>query len=268
MRIVAILAVRNEALYLRRCLQSLVANGLEVYVIDNDSEDNTAAIAREFLGQGVIGIDQHPYRGNFDLARMLQHKTDLCAEINADWFMHCDADEIRQPPSAYSTLSQAVSDVDRQGYSAINFEEFVFLPTSEHEHYEGTDYVAEMRQYYFFDPKPMRRVNLWKHGSYPVDIISSAGHSAQFPGRNVFPVSFPMRHYIALSLEHLIAKYTRNRVYSSVNMERRGWHLERARLRSDGVALPLPTQMQTLCGDTLDRSKPLRKHLFSGPGRR
>ncbi|MDN5780601.1 MAG: glycosyltransferase family 2 protein, partial [Luteimonas sp.] len=179
MRIVAILAARNEALYLRRCLQSLVANGLEVYVIDNDSEDDTAGIAREFLGQGVIGIDQHPYLGSFDFVRMLQHKTDLCAKIDADWFMHCDADEIRQPPAPYSTLSQAVSDVDRQGYNAINFDEFVFLPTSECEHYENTDYVAKMRQYYFFDPKPLRRVNLWKNGAHPADIISSAGHSAQ-----------------------------------------------------------------------------------------
>lgn len=267
MRIVAILAARNEALYLRRCLQSLVANGLEVYVIDNDSEDNTAGIAREFLGRGVIGIDQHPYLGSFDLARMLQHKTDICNRIDADWFMHCDADEIRQAPAPYSSLAEAISDVDQQGYNAVNFEEFVFLPTSEHERYEGTDYVAEMRQYYFFEPKPLRRINLWKTGSHPVDIISSAGHSAQFPGRNIFPESFPMRHYIALSLDHLTAKYTRDRVYASVNIERRGWHLERARLRSDGVALPLPGQMQTLCGDALDRSKPVRRHLFTGAKR-
>lgn len=268
MRIVAILAARNESLYLRRCLQHLIAEGLEVYVIDNDSEDDTAAIAREFIGDGVIGVDRHPYHGSFDLARMLEHKTEICGRSDADWFMHCDADEIRQPPAPYRTLAEAVSDIDAQGYNAINFEEFVFLPTSEDERYEGTDYVAEMRQYYFFEPKPMRRVNLWKRSEHPVDIISSAGHSAQFPGRNVFPVSFPMRHYIALSLDHLKAKYMRNRVYASVNMERRGWHLERARLRNDGVALPPAGQMQTLCGDTLDRSKPVRKHLFAGAGGR
>lgn len=265
MRIVAILAARNEALYLRRCLQSLVANGLEVYVIDNDSDDDTAGIAREFLGQGVIGIDHHPYLGSFDFVRMLQHKTDLYTKIDADWFMHCDADEIRQPPAPYSTLSQAVSDVDQQGYNAVNFDEFVFLPTSECEHYENTDYVAEMRQYYFFAPQPLRRVNLWKNGAHPVDIISSAGHSAQFPERNVFPVSFLLRHYIALSLDHLTAKYTQDRAYSPANMKSRGWHLERARLRRDGVTLPPADQMQTLMGDAFDRSRPMRKHLFARP---
>lgn len=263
MRIVAILAARNESLYLRRCLQSLIANGMEVYVIDNESEDDTAGIAREFLGNGVIGVDRHPYLGSFDFVRMLEHKTQICDRIDADWFMHCDADEIRQAPAPYSSLSQAVSEVDRQGYNAVNFDEFVFLPTSEHEHYEGTDYVAEMREYYFFDPKPLHRVNLWKNGDYPVDIISSAGHSAQFPGRRVFPEPFLLRHYIALSLDHLTAKYTRDRVYSPVNMERRGWHRERARLRRDGVELPLPDQMHKLVGDAFDRSKPLRKHLFA-----
>jgi glycosyltransferase involved in cell wall biosynthesis len=265
MRIVAILAARNESPYLRRCLQSLIDNGLEVYVIDNDSEDDTAEIAREFLGNGVVGIDRHPYLGSFDFVRMLQHKAEICARLDADWFMHCDADEIRQAPAPYSSLSEAVCDVDLQGYNAINFDEFVFLPTSEHEHFEGTDYVAGMRQYYFFDPKPLHRVNLWKNGDYPVDIVSSAGHSAQFPGRRIFPESFLLRHYIALSLDHLTAKYTRDRVYSPVNMERRGWHLGRARLRRDGVVLPRPDQMQTLDGDAFDRSNPLRKHLFAGP---
>jgi glycosyltransferase involved in cell wall biosynthesis len=268
MRTVAILAARNESLYLRRCLQSLIANGLEVYVIDNDSEDDTAAIAREFLGKGVIGIEEHPYQGSFDFVRMLQHKSEICGRIDADWFMHCDADEIRQAPAPHSSLAEAISDVDKQGYNAVNFEEFVFLPTSEREHYEGTDYVAQMRQYYFFDPNPLRRVNLWKNGDYRVDIVSSAGHSAEFPGRRVSPVPFLLRHYIALSLDHLTAKYTRDRVYSTTNMERRGWHLERARLRRDGVVLPSPGQMQTLHGDEFDHSNPVRKHLFSGPERK
>ena len=76
-----------------------------------------------------------------------------------------------------------------------------------------------------------------------------------------------MRHYIALSLDHLTAKYTRDRMYSATNMERRGWHRERARLRRDGVVLPPPEAMQTLAGDAFDRSNPLRKHLFAGPVR-
>ncbi|MDN5783002.1 MAG: hypothetical protein L0H23_13440, partial [Luteimonas sp.] len=88
---------------------------------------------------------------------------------------------------------------------------------------------------------------------------------AQFPERNVFPVPFLLRHYIALSLDHLTAKYTLDRAYSPANMESRGWHLERARLRHDGVVLPPADQMQTLVGDAFDRSRPLRKHLFARP---
>lgn len=263
MRIIALLGIRNEALYLRHCLDNLVSQGMDVVVLDNDSTDESVEIARERLGAGVLDIVRHPYPGYYDWEGILRHKTELCLKYDADWFMHCDADEIRQPPARYRTIAEGVQEAQQQGFNAINFDEFVFLPTSAQERYEGTDYPALMRQYYFFEPRPLRRVNLWKSDAGPVDIVTSAGHRADFAGRRVFPTSFTMRHYIALSLEHAVSKYTRHRVYSEDEIRSRGWHRSRINLDAGQLQLPTAEQMHTLAGDgSFDRSRPLREHLL------
>ncbi len=50
MRGVALLAVYNEEMFLRRCLQHLADQGIESYVIDNGSTDRSPAIAGSFSG--------------------------------------------------------------------------------------------------------------------------------------------------------------------------------------------------------------------------
>jgi len=262
MRIVALLTLRNEALYLQHCLEHLVAQGVEVLVVDNGSTDESAAIARGFLGRGVIGLEHYPYPGYYDWHGILNHKMKLAAGIEADWLMHCDADEIRQAPSPFATLKEGVEEADRQGFNAINFDEFVFLPTSIEERHEGTDYPRRMRRYYYFAPGPLRRVNLWKKTGQAVDIVSSGGHSADFDDRRVFPEPFVLRHYIALSHQHAVDKYTRHRVYSKEEVERLGWHRARANLQEQAIVLPRPEQMCELVGDRFDRSNPVRKHLL------
>lgn len=47
-RIVALLAIRNEALYLEKCLDHLYQQGIEVCIIDNGSTDNSLEIAKSF----------------------------------------------------------------------------------------------------------------------------------------------------------------------------------------------------------------------------
>ncbi len=59
-----IVPVRNEAHNLRRCLESLRGAG-EVYVVDSQSSDGTAEIAREFGAQ----IIQFHYQGGWPKKR-------------------------------------------------------------------------------------------------------------------------------------------------------------------------------------------------------
>ncbi|MEE9613891.1 MAG: sulfotransferase [Thermodesulfobacteriota bacterium] len=261
MRVVALLAIRNEELYIERCLQHLRSQGIETCVIDNGSTDRSVEIARGFEGRGVMRIEHLPFKGYSDWTEILRSKERLAGEIDADWFIHHDADEIREAPRPYKTLVEGIEDADRQGYNAINFKEFVFLPTGDEESYEGTDYVREMRHYYFFEPKPLRRINAWKNTGVPVGISSSGGHKAIFEGRKVSPVQFILRHYIVLSRTHAIAKYA-GRVYSAEDLAR-GANGSRAMFKADKLNFPSVKRLKELSLDgSWDSSDPWRRHTF------
>lgn len=257
----ALLAVRNEQLYLARCLEHLLQNGIEVHVIDNGSTDATGSIARRFARHGPVSIEQMPYRGMYEWEALLRRKEQLAAELDADWFIHHDADEIRQAPPPFSTLAEGIAHVDATGHNAINFAEMVFTPTDASESFEGCDYVAAMRRYYYFLPRPLHRVNAWKKTPGPVDLSSGGGHAVQFPTRAVHPEPFLLRHYVFLSLRHLHAKYGMRR-YDPREVAR-GWHGKRAAFDPGAVRFPPRERFKVLGEDGLfDFSDPWSRHFF------
>jgi glycosyltransferase involved in cell wall biosynthesis len=262
MRIVALLAVRNEALYIGRCLEHLYQQGIETCVIDNESTDATLAIAEKFLGRGVFRIEKQEYPGFFDLAGQLNLKQSLAGEIAADWLIHHDADEIREAPAPYRSLRHGIESAENEGYNAVNFDEFVFLPTTDHESFEKMDYVAMMNYYYFFEPWRKRRINAWKNAGRKIDLIASGGHGVNFEGRKIFPVNFVLRHYIALSREHLIRKYASERVYSEAEIKERGWHAQRASFAPDRFRLPGRDRLKRVQKGDWDKSEPWKRHPF------
>jgi glycosyltransferase involved in cell wall biosynthesis len=243
-------------------LQHLYEQGIETCLIDNESTDNTVEIAKTFKNKGLFRIEKQPYPGYFDLVAQLQLKEKLVQEIDADWFIHYDADEIKEAPTPYKTLKEGIADADRQGYNAINFDEFVFLPTSENDNFEHTDYVKEMKYYYFFEPAPMRRINAWAKTTEPIDIISSGGHRINFEGIKIFPENFILRHYIALSKEHIIRKYYSERIFSTEEITKRGWHGPRATFTPDKLTLPDKSILKEVKNNVLDKSDIWTNHSF------
>ena len=259
-RIVALLAVRNERLFLRACIEHLVGQGVEVYVIDNDSGDESRFIADSFLGKGVIGTERFPFSGWYELDRLLARKEELSREIDAEWFMHQDADEIRLAPPPFRSLREAVGHVQEAGFNAVNFDEFVFVPTSDDESFEDKDYASLMSAYYYFAPHPLRQVKLWKKRS-DVALGPSAGHQTTFEDRRVYPVSFAMKHYIGLSRDHIVQKYSSRKF--SPRLLARGWHGRRPHIRADTLHLPTRGALKRYAHDNVwDRSDPWVKHFF------
>lgn len=268
MRVVALLTIRNEELYLRRCLEHLDSQGVETCLIDNDSTDSSAAIAKEFRGRGVFRMERFPYTGSFELRKILQFEEKLASEIAADWFIHHDADEIRQAPVPGMTLRDGLEDADRRGYNAVDFDEFVFLPTSDEQDFEGRDFVAEMRHYYYHSPRQAFRINAWKNLGVPVNLSDSGGHRVVFSGRSVLPEKFVMRHYIALSRRHAIAKYG-GRIYSMEEVKRYRWHGGRHDFAPDRLRFPPVSRLKTVSADGFwDRSDPWHRHEFLGRPKR
>lgn len=263
-RIVALLTVRNEARYLERCLAHLVGQGIGVCVIDNDSTDDTASIARRWLGRGVVAVEHHPYPGHFDLEGVLRFEEDLAMRLDADWFIHHDADEIRQSRRVGETLAAAIRRLDLEGCNAIDFDEFVFVPDRNALQAEDRDYVAALRRAYCFAPRPQHRVNAWKKTACRPDLVAHGGHQVFFPGRQIAPERLVLRHYPFLDVPHLVEKYTRERIYSDHEVNTLGWHGKRAAFRASDIRWPSEEYLIDPERDGWDTSRPLRAHPFLG----
>jgi len=264
MRVVALLTVRNEERFLARCLEHLYSQGIETCLIDNGSYDKTLEIATTFLNKGVLRIEHLPYQGCFELAKITSNEERLAKEIDADWFIHHDADEIRQAPKPYRTLIEGIEDADRQGYNAINFDEFVFMPTSDDESFEGKNYVEEMRYYYFYQPDTLYRLNAWKNLNIPINLSNAGGHRVAFEGQRIFPVSFILRHYVVLSRTHALQKYL-GRVHSMKETVERGWHRVSSSFTSEHLNFPSRERLKLISDDnTWDKSEPWLHQEFKG----
>jgi len=102
-----IVAARNEARNLPRCLEALRDVG-EVYVIDSQSTDATPEIARSF-GAKVV---QFHYQGGWPKKRQWAMET---LPLAFDWILLLDADEALTPALA-DEIRQAVEDPNISGY--------------------------------------------------------------------------------------------------------------------------------------------------------
>jgi glycosyltransferase involved in cell wall biosynthesis len=102
-----IVPVRNEAHNLLRCLESLRGVG-EIYVVDSQSSDETAEVARSF-GAKVI---QFHYLGGWPKKR--QWAMDTLPLVH-DWIFLVDADEALTPELA-GEIRQAIQDPAVDGY--------------------------------------------------------------------------------------------------------------------------------------------------------
>jgi glycosyltransferase involved in cell wall biosynthesis len=102
-----IIAARNEARNLPRCLDSLRGVG-EVYVVDSQSTDETVEIARS-AGAKVV---QFYYQGGWPKKRQWAMDT---LPLAYDWILLLDADETLTPELA-AEIQEAIKNPLRDGY--------------------------------------------------------------------------------------------------------------------------------------------------------
>jgi glycosyltransferase involved in cell wall biosynthesis len=258
-RALAILATFNEQRFIGACVENLIRQGFEVYLIDNESTDRTLEIAEEYVGHGLIQIESLSRHGVYSWERILRRKVEIALGCDHDWVMHVDADEIRLPPPQFRTMREALARVDSEGYNAVNFVELCFVPTREEPDHEHPDYQSTMRWYYPMRPCAHHRLNLWKRGHVSVDLAGSAGHRVDFEGVRVWPTDFPMRHYLFLSVAHAKTKWV-DRLYDPQEIER-GWHRSRAELQAAHIRLQSCRDLRFYRTDSeLDASEPLTSH--------
>ena len=230
--LVAIVAAYNEEDIIGPALAHLVEQGAAVYLLDDGSTDLTVATAREAAGAGLIGVESLPRieradgSGVYSWSRILERKAQLADQLDAEWFIHQDADEFRESPWPHLTLAEAVGLVDRLGWNAIDFEVFNFVPESDDGN-PGQELAAAFPRYHPAAAYDRVQVRCWKKTLAPVDLKTTGGHEARFPGRRVFPIRFPMRHYPIRSAEQGERKVFRDRKPRFDPEElARGWHVQ------------------------------------------
>jgi hypothetical protein len=174
--------------------------------------------------------------------------------------MHVDPDEIRLPPASAPSLAQAFAQVEQEGYNAVNFQEFAFVPTREAPDHDHPEFLKTMRWYYPFGSSATpSRLNAWRRQPRRVELAWSAGHRVGFPGLRMYPTSFAMRHYLFLSVAHAIRKYV-DKSYDPSEVAA-GWHRARAGLRSEVIKLPAQAELRPYLSDALlDASNPRTRH--------
>lgn len=261
MRIVALLATYNEERFVTSCIRNLVAQGAAIYLIDNESTDDTVALARAAAGKQLVGFETIAHDGVYRWRRILERKQAVARAIDADWVMHVDADELHLPPRGSGRLADAFAEAEAAGWNAVNFVEFTFIPVVEAPDHDHPTYVETMRWYYPFQPSFPHGVRAWRH--HPaVELAWSGGHQVRFPGLALDPRTFRMRHYPFLSPEGAVRKYTQ-RVYDPDEVKG-GWHGWRARLRSRDIRLPRADELRLYRGDDdLDDGAPRSEHYIA-----
>jgi hypothetical protein len=229
--VVAIISAYNEADIIEQVVANLISQGVQVYFMDDGSTDGTVAAVERHLGRGVLGIERlaNPVEEGaptgFDWERILRRKTELATELDASWFIHHDADEFRESPWSHLSLRDAVQHVDALGFNAIDFIGLEFWPV--HDQYRaGDDVRGTFTRYAELARYDRVQVRCWKK-SGALDLASSGGHEARFPGRRVFPLRFILRHYPIRGQSHGERKVFQERRTRFRDKERaRGWHVQ------------------------------------------
>jgi len=231
--VTAIVAARNEARNLPRCLESLRDAG-EVYVIDSQSTDATAQIAESY-GAHVV---QFHYQGGWPKKRQWAIES---LPLANDWIFLVDADEALTPELAHE-IRDAVQNPDCDGY-----------------------YIA-LRMYFLgrelrHSGASFEKLSLFRRGKgryecrlreQDASMADMEVHEHVVVEGKTAKLQHPLLHNNVESLSHYIRKHDE---YS--NWDARVW------LEGEAGSLELPP---SLFGSQAQRRRWLRRKFFALPG--
>ncbi len=241
-RVLAIMHTYNEADIIEAALKRLIENGIDVWVVDNWSEDNTRDIVHGLVGKGVVKLETFPPDGSTgrrQLKEQMGRSEEIVASTHYNWYIHYDADEYHQSPWLGYRLKDALYHVDQCGYNAINHCILNFHPVEYAPLLPQLDHTIQM-DYFAFGEHPAygSLIRAWKNSGQKIDWQRLNGHEVFFEGRCVFPYKFLMRHYPVRSQAHGERKVLKERL-PRLNMEtdphNRGNHYDHIRAGYDFV---------------------------------
>jgi glycosyltransferase involved in cell wall biosynthesis len=231
-KVVALMAVYNEEDIIYHSIKKLIEQKIHVYVIDNWSTDKTYDILLQYFKNNpyFLGCERFPFlqpnenENKFNLAQILEKKEQLANSLDADWFIHCDADEIRESPWEDINLKEAIQYVDQMGYNAIDHTVINFHPIDNT--FTNGDFEKHFK-YFDFGIYLGGFIKTWKKTDQWINLTNSGGHEAQFYGRKVAPFKFLVKHYPLRSQNHAERKiFMERKPRFMKELKDRGWHIQ------------------------------------------
>jgi len=227
-RVVIFLTVYNEADIITPTLDYLISQGVQVYVIDNWSDDGTYEQAQQRSGRGVLAVERFPQpqpeQHTFSLYNLMKHVEELAQQVEADWFMHYDCDEIREACWHDVSLHDAIYHINQRGFTAIDHTVINFEPVDD-DYQPQTAFAAHFFHYQFGNrPGYFRQIKAWKNLGVPVQLAEKGGHHVRFESMRVFPYKFLLRHYPLRSKAQAVAKIRQRQQQASRAERAHGWH--------------------------------------------
>jgi hypothetical protein len=241
----------------------LQEQGISVHVVDNWSTDGSADIVHDFKLQGYERFPADGPSPYYSWRLLLQRVEELAYRSDADWCIHHDADEIRRSPRAGESLLDGLERVGREGYSAVNFQVYHFMPVDDL--YVGNP-ERHFRCYTVGHPdSQMRQVKAWKRTDCRVDLSSTGGHFAKFPGMLVSPEFFVLKHYPLRTSAQAERKVIRERVGRYDPAERAmKWHVQYDGLAASQQWLSRPEELALWNDELPPRALPCPAALLGG----
>ncbi len=225
-KVLAIIHVYNEADILDRTIQYLLSQEVDIYLVDNWSDDGSYEIAQHYkeIYSERIFLERFPAEGGniyYDWYHQLERTEEIVAKMDYAWYMHYDVDEMRVGVWKDKTLRDAVYYVDRLGFNAIDNIVIDFKLT------QNDNHNIFMSNTYFdfrYSTTDFHHRKTWKKID-KLDLKKTGGHIAKFQNPKIFPLKILNRHYPFRSIEQAYKKVFIDRKprFEKENKER-GWH--------------------------------------------
>ena len=262
-RPLALIATYNDLDIAPQIVAKLTDDLVEVHIIDNWSTDGTfeyfAALAAGREGVSVERFPQHGPTTYFEWGAILARKEEIAAHHRSRWIIHQDSDEVRRSPWADISLRCGLFVADLEGFNAIMFTRYEFVPTDD-SFAQGTDPEVHFRYCRTLNGHLPPQLKAWRQPATRVELAASGGHEVRFAGRKVYPHPFVLKHYSLRNNEQARRKIFVERLGRYSPAERAsGWHAHYDHLTRTDTFIHNPSQ----CIEYVDR--PLRGSTDSLP---
>lgn len=225
-KVLAIMHFYNEADILDITILYLLSQELDIYLVDNWSDDGSFEIAQHYkeIYPERVFLEQFPTEGSntyYDWYHQLERTEEIAAKMDYAWYMHYDVDEMRMGAWKNKTLRETVYYIDKLGFNAIDNIVIDFKLT------QNDDHNIFMSDTYFdfrYSTTDFHHRKTWKKID-KLDLKKTGGHIAKFQNPKIFPLKILNRHYPFRSIEQAYKKVFIDRKprFEKENKER-GWH--------------------------------------------